>query len=214
MWAPQGLHPALTPPPLQVVSVMIADPLYKWAMSPIKAKQRQQERPLQGGGGGADGEAEELLADTSALPAAAGGGNNAAAVAADAIGNADAERAVLRVRQKLEGVEVRAEHCEWRSSLVGKLRATLTSPRGRQDRHSPPDCLPLFRSVSGLPPIYPPSYSRWARADRAVWRARWRSCCQMRKTRACFAGCITAGQPGCRAGWDKGSLGLRRWGGQ
>ena len=123
---------------------MIADPLYKWAMSPIKAKQWQQERTLQGGGGGADGEAEELLGDTSALPAAAAGGNNAAAVAADAIGNADAERAVLRVRQKLEGVEVRAEHCEWRSSLAGQLRATVTSPRGRQDRHSPPDCLPLF----------------------------------------------------------------------
>ena len=122
---------------------MIADPLYKWAMSPIKAKQRQQERTLQGGGGGADGEAEELLGDTSALPAAAagtGGGNNAAA--ADAIGNADAERAVLRVRQKLEGVEVRAEHCEWRSSLAGQLRAPLSSPLGRQGRHSPPDCLP------------------------------------------------------------------------
>ena len=118
---------------------MIADPLYKWAMSPIKAKQRQQERTLQGGGGGADGEAEELLGDTSALPAAAagtGGGNNAAA--ADAIGNADAERAVLRVRQKLEGVEVRAEHGKWRSSLADSCGGSPQLPTGQAGSTFPP----------------------------------------------------------------------------
>ena len=29
--------------------MVIADPLYKWAMTPLRAKQRQQERPLDGG---------------------------------------------------------------------------------------------------------------------------------------------------------------------
>ena len=51
----------------QVISVVIADPLYKWAMTPLKAKQRQQE------GGGAAG-IQEAAAVTVLGNGTVGGG--------------------------------------------------------------------------------------------------------------------------------------------
>lgn len=70
--------------------MVIADPLYRWAMTPVRAKQRQHEN--------------DVLPDSSqgADPSGQEGGGP---VSSESLGNADAERAVLRVKQKLEGLE-------------------------------------------------------------------------------------------------------------
>lgn len=66
---------------LTVMNVFLHDPLLKWALTPSKAKRRQiHEVP------GGEGEGEALYEDP--LP-----------------GSADAARAILRVKQKLEGLE-------------------------------------------------------------------------------------------------------------
>ena len=66
---------------LTVINVFLHDPLLKWALTPSKAKRRQiHEVP------GGEGEGEALYEDP--LP-----------------GSADAARAILRVKQKLEGLE-------------------------------------------------------------------------------------------------------------
>lgn len=84
----------LTPSCMQVVGVVIADPLYRWAMTPVRAKQRQHDK--------------DVLPDSSQNEDSGGpeaGGNGPAAGGTESLGNADAERAVLRVKQKLEGLE-------------------------------------------------------------------------------------------------------------
>eukprot|EP00798_Chlamydomonas_sp_ICE-L_P015053 gene15053-21130_t len=72
---------------LTIIEVVIHDPLYKWALTPIKAQNRQ----VDGGGGPESGAvvSEDLTPNTGE----------------PSFGNADAERAVLRVCQKLEGRE-------------------------------------------------------------------------------------------------------------
>ncbi|CAK7328913.1 unnamed protein product [Dovyalis caffra] len=65
---------------LTIVEVFIHDPLYKWALSPLKALQRQKET---------DYDLETGLEDTQDQHE----------------GNKDAERALMRVRQKLDGYE-------------------------------------------------------------------------------------------------------------
>lgn len=70
---------------LTVVEVFIHDPLYKWGMTPIKARRRQRDDVTPE----LDSAHSSLLGDDT-LPT---------------VGNADAERALLRVKQKLEGVE-------------------------------------------------------------------------------------------------------------
>ena len=76
----------------QVISVVIADPLYKWAMTPLKAKQRQQER------GGATVIKDEAATLQGNGPLGGGGGvGGGERPGEETIGNADAERAVLRV---------------------------------------------------------------------------------------------------------------------
>ncbi|KAI8470131.1 MAG: kinase-like domain-containing protein [Monoraphidium minutum] len=73
---------------LTVVQVVLHDPLYRWRMSPVKAQRRQQELSAgDGASGGSEGDGT-------------GGGEGPS----QALGNADAARAVLRVKQKLEGV--------------------------------------------------------------------------------------------------------------
>ncbi|GAX72620.1 hypothetical protein CEUSTIGMA_g76.t1 [Chlamydomonas eustigma] len=81
---------------MTVVSVVIADPLYKWAMTPIKAEHRQREQPI------------HVLPgrhESDALPPPEMGHEDDSRSGGESIGNADAERVVLRVRQKLDGVE-------------------------------------------------------------------------------------------------------------
>ena len=68
-----------TSPGLEWLQVFIHDPLYKWAMTPQGAQQRQHDDPEAGLLDGTDRDARPL--------------------------NADAERALLRVKQKLKGLE-------------------------------------------------------------------------------------------------------------
>lgn len=65
---------------LTIVEVFIHDPLYKWALSPLKALQRQKET---------DDDLETSLEDSEE----------------EYEGNKDAARALLRVKQKLDGYE-------------------------------------------------------------------------------------------------------------
>ncbi|GMY24943.1 serine/threonine-protein kinase ATM isoform X1 [Fagus crenata] len=65
---------------LTIVEVFIHDPLYKWALSPLKALQRQKER---------DDDLETILEDSQD----------------ECEGNKDATRALMRVKQKLDGYE-------------------------------------------------------------------------------------------------------------
>lgn len=73
----------------------------RWALTPAKANRRQQDAG--GGGGGGQG---------GGGSGSGGGEEDAAAAAAAAedttsgsLANADAERTLLRIKQKLEGVE-------------------------------------------------------------------------------------------------------------
>ncbi|KAL6011510.1 hypothetical protein ACLOJK_001958 [Asimina triloba] len=65
---------------LTIIEVFIHDPLYKWALSPLKALQRQKET---------DDDIESSLEDSQDV----------------CEGNKDAARALMRVKQKLDGYE-------------------------------------------------------------------------------------------------------------
>lgn len=94
---------------LTVVQVVLHDPLYRWQMTPIKAGRKQLDLMEA---------AQQQADDASAAPggsanaaAAAGGtsgvgGAGSLIVSSCGLGNADAERAVLRVKQKLQGQDV------------------------------------------------------------------------------------------------------------
>ncbi|XP_065875882.1 serine/threonine-protein kinase ATM isoform X2 [Euphorbia lathyris] len=65
---------------LTIVEVFIHDPLYKWALSPLKALQRQKDK---------DDDADAILEE----------------IEDENEGNKDAARALMRVKQKLDGYE-------------------------------------------------------------------------------------------------------------
>ena len=71
---------------LTIIEVLIHDPLYKWGLTAEGAQKRQRGESEDDGENDEDG--EEATALTSGL-----------------IANADAERALLRIRHKLEGTE-------------------------------------------------------------------------------------------------------------
>jgi ataxia telangiectasia mutated family protein len=75
-----------------IVAVLIHDPILKWAVSPERANQRQHDDGDNGGNGGN-------------APPQNGGGGVGAGAAAPQEGNLDAERALMRVGQKLDGYE-------------------------------------------------------------------------------------------------------------
>jgi ataxia telangiectasia mutated family protein len=77
-----------------IVAVLIHDPILKWAVSPERANQRQRDDGDGGGNKGASGDV-----------AAHNGGAQPGAGAAPQEGNLDAERALMRVGQKLDGYE-------------------------------------------------------------------------------------------------------------
>jgi len=78
---------------LTVVDVFIHDPLFEWALTPQRANRRQRDDV----GGGGEGEGSEVIV---VEPAPGPGPGDL-----DADVSADAARAILRVRQKLEGLE-------------------------------------------------------------------------------------------------------------
>jgi ataxia telangiectasia mutated family protein len=71
-----------------LIEVLIHDPILKWAMSPELARRHQAQRHP-------DADADEHLEDELLL----------GQYGAQGVQNADAERALLRVRQKLDGVD-------------------------------------------------------------------------------------------------------------
>lgn len=72
-----------------LLQVFIHDPLYKWALTPLGAQKRQNDELREGEGPGG-------VSGTEAVAVAEGSGT---------LANADAERTLLRVKQKLEGLE-------------------------------------------------------------------------------------------------------------
>jgi ataxia telangiectasia mutated family protein len=82
-----------------LVEVLIHDPILKWAMTPEQARKRQQE----------PAEERDVFAleepGESRMRATATAAADTFAPGAAGVQNADAERALLRVRQKLDGIE-------------------------------------------------------------------------------------------------------------
>ena len=78
--------------------VFIHDPLYKWALTPLGAQQRQKDDPMVGDSNPAEPQ-------SSSAAAAAGMPPDAVAGTDTTLANADAERALLRLKQKLAGME-------------------------------------------------------------------------------------------------------------
>lgn len=81
----------------RVVQVFIHDPLYKWAMTPLGAQQRQKDDSMVSGSSPA--EPQSAAAAAAGMPAEAVPGTDTT------LANADAERALLRLKQKLAGME-------------------------------------------------------------------------------------------------------------
>lgn len=111
---------------LTVVEVVLHDPLYKWQMTTIKAQRKQQD-PLTATGAAATGSGNS---SSSAGPAAGASSSKMgpSSTAIDEIGNADAERAVLRVKQKLEGQDVEGGAALSVAAQVGVLLAAAQDP--------------------------------------------------------------------------------------
>lgn len=79
--------------------MFIHDPLYKWALTPLGAQQRQKDFLI----GGGNSNPEEGAGGPQPTPA--GMAPDAVGSTDTTIANADAERALLRLKQKLAGLE-------------------------------------------------------------------------------------------------------------
>lgn len=115
---------------LTVIQVLLHDPLYRWQMTPVMAGRRQLD-PIEaaaaaaarqdGGGGAADaasgGEATAGVDATVSAGGSAGG-----------LGNADAERVVLKVKQKLQGQSVEGGASLSVAAQVGALMQAAMDP--------------------------------------------------------------------------------------
>jgi len=87
---------------LTIIGVFIHDPLYKWALSPVKAilGQMQRDAELHSHGAGLEHLNMNNPNGLESAAATAGATGNGFGVS-----NADAERAILKVKEKLEGLE-------------------------------------------------------------------------------------------------------------
>lgn len=90
---------------LTVVQVVLHDPLYRWQMTPIKAGRKQLD-PMAAQQDAADASAAAGDGAGAAAGVGGAGSSTVVAVSSGGLGNADAERAVLRVKQKLQGQDV------------------------------------------------------------------------------------------------------------
>ena len=77
---------------LTIIEVFIHDPLYKWALTAKKAQNRQADVEIP--------DSEVVVVEENDMPGAPEG----------AVVNADAERSLLRIRQKLDGFDGGASH--------------------------------------------------------------------------------------------------------
>lgn len=131
---------------LTVVQVVLHDPMYRWQMTTTRALRKQQD-PMQpapecsataaatavegnAANGGSTGN------NSTSRAGSVGPGSGAAGAASDlgdtaggaSIGNADAERAVLRVKQKLDGQDVEGGVALTVEAQVGLLLQTAQDP--------------------------------------------------------------------------------------
>ncbi|PSC71129.1 serine threonine-kinase ATM isoform X1 [Micractinium conductrix] len=97
---------------LTVIEVFIHDPLYKWALTTTAANRRQHEADA----------GDEDIDGGSGVSAAAGAGGPAG------LANADAERTLLRIKQKLEGVEAGEGEARGVEGQVQQLLADAADP--------------------------------------------------------------------------------------
>jgi ataxia telangiectasia mutated family protein len=101
---------------LTIVEVFIHDPLYRWALSPVKALFRQRENVENENAENNEGEDfkyQSIMANGFEL--------SAPMASSQMVENADAERAVLKVREKLEGME----HGMEKTSIEGQVQQLL-----------------------------------------------------------------------------------------
>lgn len=93
---------------VKIVGVVIADPLYKWAMTPVKAQQRQHDYDADNIAA-AVGDGAEALGNVNTEHALMRGSRKSGGIGAgsssELLGNANAEHAVMRVKQKLSGTD-------------------------------------------------------------------------------------------------------------
>eukprot|EP00903_Cladosiphon_okamuranus_P016144 g14899.t1 len=92
------------PSVLTILEVLLHDPLYRWMLSPLAARQRQQEEEKAGGGdsggsGGGGGGRGSAAASAAAVAAA----SEAVAEEDPGVGGDAAQRALARIKHKLQG---------------------------------------------------------------------------------------------------------------
>lgn len=114
---------------LTIVDVLVHDPITKWVLSAEAARRRQGGIGADGGAGGGGGDqqdggapSEQRSAEDGALASPAAGPDGADSR------NADAEKVLMRVRQKLDGFEdgdIRSVEGQARYSLLGRPRGCI-----------------------------------------------------------------------------------------
>ena len=101
-----------------VVEVLVHDPLYKWGISEEKKKKKKGKGGAEKDCGGGENEEEEGVDDDD-------DGNDPVAIS---ITNADAERALLRVRNKLAGLDAGDGEARGIRAQVRQLLADAADP--------------------------------------------------------------------------------------
>lgn len=88
------------PSVLTILEVLLHDPLYKWMLSPLAARQRQQEDRSSGNSGEGGALAAAAAAAVAQEEASGGASRDDSGVGGDA-----AQRALARIKHKLQGYE-------------------------------------------------------------------------------------------------------------
>ena len=91
------------PSVLTILEVLLHDPLYRWMLSPLAARQRQQEEEKAGGDGGGGGGGGGRGGASAAAAAAAAAAADAVVVEDAGVGEDAAQRALARIKHKLQG---------------------------------------------------------------------------------------------------------------
>jgi serine-protein kinase ATM len=118
---------------LTVLEVLLHDPLYKWGLTLVQATRRQKEKenaghnspPETSRGGGGNG-----VNNTIAVSGIEGEDAEAGAVGNALVGTADANRTLLQIKQKLEGLEGNDSAVR---SIAGQVAHLLTEAMDPQN---------------------------------------------------------------------------------
>ena len=166
--------------------VFIHDPLYNWALTAAAVRKRQRD----------DSPDETGPVTPAGTPAVLGEHNTAAG---PAVGNADAERTLLRVQAKLEGTE---------SGACLKTLLTETTTAMAFHMNVLPSTSSRVHWVEALEYTFKRETGQLVhlrvtraccaqvKAQLAAWRVRSSSCCKTRRTQPTWAACMSAGHRG------------------